>query len=46
MDAWQQLEMVVTFGPGQGFGPIHDFANGKNVEAVGGTPETVGAAGS
>jgi hypothetical protein len=35
---------VVTFGAGQGFGPIYEFANANNVEVVGGTSETVGAA--
>jgi hypothetical protein len=33
---------VVTFGAGQGFGPIYEFANANNVEVVGGTSETVG----
>jgi len=36
---------VVTFGAGQGFGPIYDFAHANNVTVVGGTSETVGAAG-
>lgn len=36
---------VVTMGAGQGFGPLYDFANANNVTIVGGTSETVGAAG-
>jgi hypothetical protein len=36
---------VVTFGAGQGFGPINEFGNENNVTVVGGTSETVGAAG-
>lgn len=36
---------MVTFGAGQGFGPVYDFAHANNVTVVGGTSETVGVAG-
>jgi hypothetical protein len=36
---------VVTFGAGQGFGPLYKFAYDNKIEVVGGTSQTVGAAG-
>ncbi|KAJ0413820.1 FAD-binding domain-containing protein [Aspergillus carlsbadensis] len=36
---------VITFGAGQMFGPLYDFAHKNNVRIVGGTSQTVGAAG-
>lgn len=36
---------VVTFGAGQGFNGIYEFAHANNVTVVGGSSQTVGAAG-
>ncbi|KAL2800369.1 FAD-binding domain-containing protein [Aspergillus keveii] len=36
---------VITFGAGQMFGPLYDFAHKNKVRVVGGTSQTVGAAG-
>lgn len=41
----RQTLSVITMGAGQGFGPLYDFAHENNVHVVGGTSETVGAAG-